>query len=129
MVEAALSLFAFLSILLMGIELLQISFAAVSMQYALNRTVRYAAIVSSSTDTSRETAIREKLIDISPVAVAPEQITMCPLYLPSCTSANAGGPGEWVSIKVSRLLPVAFGLGSIQINAASIWKNEYWIQS
>ncbi len=137
LIEASLVLPVFFLILISGIDLLRVSYVAVSLQWATDQGARYASLGQTGTHcgvnhnqlcSSREEAIRAYIEQKSRLNIAQSQFNICPAQptSASCTAGihSAGGNNSWVYLSVTH--PVTLILGGIQIPlaASSLTKSE-----
>lgn len=145
MVEFAIVIFIFLAIVIVGIDLLRLSYEAVSLQFVTNSVMREVVVGPSMRPpayATQEQWIEQEIIRRAVglgLDIVPANIKMCSFRdlvanIP-CGSAgnNAGGAGEVISVEVRVPMSgiVWVGAGTLarrtfEMQSLSISKNEPW---
>lgn len=133
-VEASISIILLLTILILSIEMSLYLYSSIGLQYTVSNTARWASlgkkVTSNNVQLSREDSIANTLKEngkIFTLNFSNAVISLCPTNITSCSTLNAGGPNESISLKVD--IPFRFFLWrkSVTLSTSVIFRNEPYV--
>ena len=141
LIEMVITAPIFMMLIFLAIDLGRMSYNAVALQYALNKTARWTIIgetledpANTGTQLSRLDSLYLKLQTIASdygTTVATGDIHVCPIAVTNCPAQAVGanslpGSGEMFKISVTFPSPFFFGWEDFIIVRTAIGKNEYF---
>lgn len=121
-VEVAVTIAPFLLIILASVELLRFCFNKSALDYAANRTARWASIGGRSY-AALDAHLRSEIgsLGLSPQGVS---LSICPQGNPSCGGQLIGSGRQYVILKVVKPFVGVFGFPNAELDARVLVKNE-----
>lgn len=125
--ETAITILPFLILVLGFIQICLIAFSAFSVQYAVNRSVRWG--VTDSVLVPGETrfeSIQNRLTqELQTLTINTDnlQVNMCNGAVSNCTGQDAGGSSSFVTLQATVPVYSFFG-GNFQVTGTAVAKNE-----
>jgi len=95
-------------IVVLGAELLRLSYTALTVQYAATRVMRSAIVgppVGAGVGYNHAAAIEGRIIELSSnlgVSIGPEHVRICPDSDPQCEIDNTGESNQIIIIQIAR---------------------------
>lgn len=124
MIESALALPLFFFLLIVGFDLLRMSYRAVSLQYLAERTSRYAVVRAvTGADIQNEF---DALASSFGLDVSTASISYCPVTTSPCSGMQPGKPGELMVFRVTLPNPIILLFATFTLEATVVSKNEYF---
>ena len=126
-VEVSLSIFPALLIVIGLLQLSLLAMNSLTLQYSLQKAVRFGILGSAGTYASRSAAIDDIVrqsaqangIDSSNITV-----TICPESNPTCAVSDPGSGGQFVILSATKPAISVFGVGLFPVAAKVIARNE-----
>ena len=133
MVESAIALPIFITLIFMSVDVFLLSYRILSVQFISSRVAREAVIGPSilPASTSAPDFIKNKIHTMGQTFFTPvdkANVNVCEATEVTsgvCTVTNAGGPGELIAVTVNQPASTVF-LGSFNLKAIQYVRNENW---
>ncbi|RIL11776.1 MAG: hypothetical protein DCC75_01685 [Proteobacteria bacterium] len=125
--ESALGIPFYLLVVLSFFDLSAYLYQSACLQFATNKTARWALLNQSLPGLSREDSIKQVFgdqISIYGAATAGAEVMVCPAADPDCSDDSAMGPNQFVVINASRTRPLLLGTYHAVLRAQALLRNE-----
>lgn len=135
MVEAALALPIFLLIVLVGADLLRVSYYSVAIQFLSARALRSAVLTDASSGPARAVVIRDEVLRLGRrygVELDPESIKICVGISSDCTHNDAGLPTDLITVTIRQRVNTIVGFAlprQFILTGQVVGRNEYYFQT
>ncbi len=124
LLEFALTVPLFLTIVLTAAELIRGGFQYAMLQHAVHRASRYAALGYKESGMTATESVLYKINQLSGMQVENSGFTICPASEYPCNANSRGGSESWMRLEARVQLHLAFGGINPVLKADAVFRNE-----
>ncbi|MCB0325160.1 MAG: pilus assembly protein [Bdellovibrionales bacterium] len=129
-VEFAIVSLVFFSLIVIGAELLRLSYTNITLQFAASRALRLAVIgppEAAPADYDHTTHVKDYFLELTSglgISVPPESIRICASPNLNCSTDDSGNGGELIAIRATHTIELVLWHTTYTVSALAVGRNE-----